>query len=91
MLFHSVTVEEGAQVDYSIIMPGAVVKAGAKVSYAIVAENVVVEAGAQIGAPPDGSPEWGIAVVAADLTIGGGAVVSPNAMVRENAKGGERV
>ena len=91
VLFHSVTVEEGAQVDYSIIMPGAVVKAGAKVSYAIVAENVVVEAGAQIGAPPDGSPEWGIAVVAADLTIGGGAVVSPNAMVRENVKGGERV
>lgn len=51
VLFHSVTVEEGAKVEYSILMPGTVVKAGASISYAIVAEDAVVEAGAVVGAP----------------------------------------
>ncbi len=90
VLFHSVTVEKGADVQYSILMPGAVVKAGAKVSYAIVAENSVIEKDAAVGAPPDGSPDWGIAVVASDLTVGEKAVVSPKAMIREDVKGGER-
>jgi len=93
VLFHSVTVEEGAQVSYSILMPGAVVKAGAKVEYAIIAENAVVEQDAVVGsAPPEEKdPEWGIAVVASGLVVGQGATVTPNAMVRENVKGGERV
>ncbi len=90
VLFHSVTVEKGADVQYSILMPGAVVKAGAQVSYSIVAENAVIEAGAKVGAPPDGGPDWGIAVVAGGLTIGEKAVVSPKAMIREDVKGGER-
>ena len=42
MLFHSVTVEEGAVVRYSILMPGTVVKKGAVVEYAIVAEESVI-------------------------------------------------
>jgi len=90
VLFHSVTVEEGADVQYSILMPGAVVKAGAKVSYAIVAENAVIEADAVVGSAPDDSPGWGIAVVAGGVTIGEKAVVAPSAMVREDVKGGER-
>ena len=90
VLFHSVTVEEGANVEYSILMPGAVVKAGAQVSYAIVAENAVVEAGAVVGSAPDDSPDWGIAVVAGGVTVGEKAVVPPSAMVREDVKGGER-
>ena len=90
VLFHSVTVEEGAQVEYSILMPGTVVKSGAKVSYSIVAENATIEEGAQVGAAPTGEEGWGIAVVASDLTIGAGAVVSPSAMIREDVKGGER-
>ncbi len=90
VLFHSVTVEEGADVQYSILMPNATVKAGARVSYAIIAEGATVEAGATVGAPPDGSEDWGIAVVAAGLDIGEKAVVAPKAMVRENVKGGEQ-
>ena len=90
LLFHSVTVEQGADVQYSILMPGAVVKAGAKVSYAIVAENAVVESEAVVGSAPDDSPEWGIAVVASGVTVGEKAVVSPSAMIREDVKGGER-
>ena len=90
VLFHSVTVEEGAMVEYSILMPGTVIKAGAKVSYAILAENAVVEAGASVGAPPSGESDWGIAVVASDVTVGPGATVAPNAMIREDVKGGEQ-
>ena len=86
VLFHSVTVEEGANVQYSILMPGTVVKAGAQVSYAIVAEDAVIEAGAVIGSAPDGDPNWGIAVVAGGVTVGEKAVVPPSAMVRENVK-----
>lgn len=91
VLFHSVTVEQGADVQYSILMPGAVVRAGAKVHYAILAENCEVEAGARVGAPPDGSPEWGIAVVAEGVRVAGGTRVPPHAMVRETPKGGEGV
>ena len=91
VLFHSVTVEEGAKVEYSILMPGTVVKAGASISYAIVAEDAVVEAGAGVGAPPDDSPGWGIAVVGGGVTVGEKATVTPSAMVREDVKGGERV
>ena len=90
VLFHSVTVEEGADVQYSILMPGTVVKKGAKVYYSIVAENAVIESDAVVGAAPTGQDGWGIAVVAGGVTIGEKATVSPSAMIREDVKGGEQ-
>jgi glucose-1-phosphate adenylyltransferase len=90
VLFHSVTVEEGASVHYSILMPGAVVKAGAVVNYAIVAENAVIESDAVVGATPSEDPNWGIAVVASGVTVGEKATVAANAMIREDVKGGEQ-
>lgn len=90
VLFNTVTVEKGADIQYSILMPGAKVKQGAKVYYSIIAENATVEAGAVVGAAPDGSDGWGIAVVASGVTIGEKAVVSPKAMIREDVKGGEQ-
>lgn len=45
--------EEGASVQYSILMPGAVVKKDARVSYAIIGENGVVGEHAFVGAPPE--------------------------------------
>ena len=90
VLFHSVTVEEGADVQYSILMPGTVVKKGAKVYYSIVAENAVIEADAVVGAAPTGQEGWGIAVVAGGVTVGPKATVSPSAMIREDVKGGEQ-
>ena len=41
MISDGVTVEEGAEILDSILMPGAIVKKGAKVEYAIVGENTV--------------------------------------------------
>ena len=90
VLFNSVTVEQGADIQYSILMPGATVKEGAKVYYSIVAENATVESGATVGAAPDGSDGWGIAVVAGGVTVGERATVLPNAMIREDVKGGEQ-
>ena len=90
VLFNTVTVEKGADIQYSILMPGATVKEGAKVAYSIVAEGATVEAGAAVGAPPDGSDGWGIAVVAGGVTVGANASVPPKAMIREDVKGGEQ-
>ena len=90
VLVHCVTVEPGAKVRYSILMPGTVVKAGAVVEYSIIAENTTIGAYAQVGAPPsDTAPEdWGIAVVAQGLTVGDHAVVAPKAMITSDVKGG---
>ncbi len=90
VLFHSVVVEEGADVQYSILMPGTVVKKGAKVAYSIVAEGAVIGEDAVVGAPPSDEPDWGIAVVAGGVKIGDKAVVKPHAMIREDVKGGEQ-
>ncbi|MPN47681.1 hypothetical protein SDC9_195285 [bioreactor metagenome] len=91
VLFHSVRVEAGATVRYSILMPGTVVKAGATVEYAILAENASVGVGARVGTPPppeiDGV-DWGITVVAEGVRVGESAVVPAKAMVTRNIKGG---
>ena len=86
VLFYSVTVEEGAQVHGSVLMPGAVVKSGARVDYAIVAENAVIEENAVVGQPDQADPD--IAVIAAGVHVESGAQVAPGAMVTENVKGG---
>ena len=86
-LFHSVTVEEGAQVRYSILMPGTVVKAGAVVEYTIVAERGSIGAGAHVGSAPTGGEDWGITVVAQEVRVGRGSLVPAKAMVTRNVKG----
>ena len=94
VLFDNVTVEAGAEVRDSLIMPGAVIKSGASVQYAIIAENVVVEGGATVGERPENVSnleEWGIAVVGAELLVGKNASVSAKAMVTESVKEGEKV
>lgn len=81
VLSPSVRVEKGAKVIYSVLMPGAVVEEGAVVEYAIVGENTVVSAGAHVGAPPDGTEEWGVATCGPDITIRSGAQVPAAAMI----------
>jgi glucose-1-phosphate adenylyltransferase len=84
VLFNDVIVEQGALVEYSIIMPGAVIERGAIVKYAIVAENARIRPGAKVGASPEevGDPEkdWGVAVVASNVTIGADKILGPREM-----------
>ncbi|HIW74055.1 MAG TPA: glucose-1-phosphate adenylyltransferase [Firmicutes bacterium] len=84
VLFSGVTVEPGAEVRDSILMPGARVMAGAKVQYAIIAENAVIGEGATVGSRPEETEQldgWGVAVVASGVRIGRGCAVPPKGMV----------
>jgi glucose-1-phosphate adenylyltransferase len=90
LLFANVTVEEGAKVNYSIVMPGTVIKAGAVVQYAIVAEDAVIGENAVVGECPENMPnrdDWGIAVVGNGVTVGPGAKVPPKAMLETDIGG----
>ena len=87
ILFANVSVEQGAVVRDSILMPGTVVKKGAVVQYAIVAENAVIEENALVGERPeemDNLSDWGVAVVGANVRIGAGARVAPKTMADED-------
>ncbi len=89
VLFANVTVEEGALVRDSIIMPGCTIKKGARVQYAIVAEDAVIEENAVVGARPEEyeTEKWGISVIGSGISIGKSAVVQPNTMIDENVTG----
>ena len=79
VLFANVSIEKGAVVRDSILMPGTVVKKGAVVQYAIVAENAVIEENAIVGERPEDMEnlsDWGVAVVGANVCIGAGARVA---------------
>ena len=84
VLFENVTVEQGAIVKDSIIMPGTVVRSGAVVQYAIIAEDAVIECGAMVGERPENSDDiekWGIAVVGKGARVDSGRVVLAREMV----------
>ncbi|MBQ7580611.1 MAG: glucose-1-phosphate adenylyltransferase [Clostridia bacterium] len=84
ILFANVTVEKGAVIEDSIIMPGTTVKSGTKVQYAIVAENAVIEENSVVGKRPEemeNLDDWGVAVVGSGITIKSGATVLPKEQV----------
>ena len=84
--------EEGAEVSFSLLLPGARVKKGAKVRYSIIAENSVVEEGASVGASPEEFSrveDWGIAVVGPGLKVGRNADINANAMIYDDVQEGE--
>ena len=78
VLFAGVTVEEGAHVQDSVIMPGAVIHRGAVVRRAIVAENAVVGAGAFVG-----EAEGNVAVIGQNVTLPAGVQVTAGQQVDE--------
>ena len=87
MISGGVTIEEGAVITSSILMPGATVKKGAIVEYAIVGENSVVCEGAHIGASPEtmeNRDDWGVAVVGHEVTVSEGAVVAPKQIISKD-------
>jgi glucose-1-phosphate adenylyltransferase len=78
-------------VEYSVIMPGAVIEGGANVRYSIIAEDVVVGKNAVVGSRPEEAPtgEWDIAVVGAKVKLGAGVVVKAKEMIDEDRMGVE--
>jgi len=92
VVFSGVTVEEGAVIRDSILMPGTHVKKGAHVQYAILAENTVIEENASVGERPEDCKDladWGVAVIAENIRVGKNASVPAKAMVEADVEGGE--
>ena len=87
-------VGQGAQVSYSVVMPGAVIEDSAQVAYAIVGEECRIGRGAVVGAPPEeaADPEaWGIAVLGPRTCVTAGENVPPKTMLdRTHGKEGSR-
>ncbi|MBP0967243.1 MAG: glucose-1-phosphate adenylyltransferase, partial [Oscillospiraceae bacterium] len=89
VIFGGVTIEEGAKVLYSVVMPGTVIKAGAVVEYAIVGEDCVIGENAHVGRDPseyagEARDNWGIAVTGHRITIGAGKEVAPKQILSES-------
>ena len=84
----AVTVEDGAELDFAVVMKNVKVGKGAKVQYAIVADNAIIEDGAVIGAAPEvysNQEKWGIAVVGQGAIVKSGQVVLPGEMIEPNS------
>ena len=86
MLFSDVKIAKNAKVEYSILMPGAVVEEGATVRYSIIASNAVIAKGATVGGSPAECDvdKWGVAVVAEGVRIGCGATLAAKEMADED-------
>ena len=94
VIFAGVTIEEGAEIVQSILMPGSVVRKGAKVQYAILAEDVEVCEDAVVGEAPEEIDDlfrWGVAVVASGIKVGKGGKVPAKGMFEADVNDGEEV
>ncbi|MCL1867098.1 MAG: glucose-1-phosphate adenylyltransferase [Oscillospiraceae bacterium] len=87
ILFGGVTIEKGAVVYDSIVMPNAYIKEGAVIQYAIVGEDTMIGENVKIGDRPetiDNLEDWGVAVIGHQVTVKAGTVVKSKAMISEN-------
>jgi glucose-1-phosphate adenylyltransferase len=87
ILFGGVTIEKGAEVNYSIIMPNAYIKKGAVVQFAIVGEDTVIGEDATIGKAPqevENKDDWGVAVIGHQVNVKEGSSVAPKAMISQS-------
>ena len=75
VLSSSVTVGEGARIDYSILMPGCTVGPGAVVQYAIIGEGATIGANAAVGAPPNGKTNILITTCGPGSAVANGGVI----------------
>ncbi len=79
VLFAGVVVEEGADIEYSVVMPGSIIKRGAIVRRSIVAENAIVGAGSIIG-----EDSGNIAVIGQGVVLPAGVSVPSGTQVDES-------
>lgn len=88
VLSSSVTVEEGAIVEYSILMPGVKVGRRARIQYAILGVGTQIGDGANVGAEPDGSDTWGVTTCGPHCHISAGTIIGAGKILYSNGKGG---
>lgn len=91
VLHAGVSIEKGAVVRDSIVMPGAAIHSGAVVQYAIVGENAVIGEKAVVGSRPEDTPDkdrWGVAVIGPGVTVGPSARVQPKEMMEDDVEEG---
>lgn len=90
ILSANVTVEKGAVIRDSFIMPGCTIKKNAVIEYSIIAENVVVEEGAQIGGRPEDMDvnDWGITVIGENLVVGQNAKIGTKQVIENDVERG---
>ena len=79
VLFAGVVVEEVADIEYSVVMPGSIIKRGAIVRRSIVAENATVGAGSIIG-----EDSGNIAVIGQGVVLPAGVSVPSGTQVDES-------
>jgi len=87
IIFHEVTVKEGAVIRNSILMPGVIVEKDARIEYSIIGADTRIGSEVCMGAcsniqNPDRHPD--ITVIGQGLTITGGTVIPAGAMVGES-------
>ena len=75
------TVEKGAYVHKSFIMPGAVIGKNAHIEYAIIGERSIIGPGAKIGSEQDESGKLSISVVGNDRNIERNTVIQAGDVV----------
>lgn len=69
VLSNSVSVGEGAVVNYSILMPGCSIEKGAVIEYSIIGENAVIQDNAIVGAAPNGKSNIKITTCGPDCVV----------------------
>ncbi|MGI6013232.1 MAG: glucose-1-phosphate adenylyltransferase [Oscillospiraceae bacterium] len=89
VLSDSVVVEEGAVVEYSILMPGVKIGRRARVQYTILGEGTQVGDDANIGTEPDGSDDWGVTTCGPRCRIATGRIIGAGKMIDSDGKGAE--
>ena len=88
VLSSSVTVGEGARIDYSILMPGCTVGPGAVVQYAIIGEGATIGANAAVGAPPNGKTNILITTCGPGSAVANGGVIPAGTMLYAERRDG---
>lgn len=83
VVFTGCTIEEGACVYDSVIMPGTVIKSGATVSYTITGTNSVIGYDSKIGGNPEhyDKGDWGITVIGKDTVIEANQLIKPKEII----------
>ena len=87
VLFTNVSVGKGAQVRYSVLLPGTVIEAGAVVEYAILGEKCHIGKDCHVGGTPAESGEsWGLTVLAPGCQVEDGRPVAAGVMLGRNGE-----